>query len=44
MSGKSLAVTFGAGVLTGVILFLYDVTIGPQIQKAVVSATSSVTA
>lgn len=35
MKGKHAAIAFGAGFLAGVLIYLYDVTVGPAIEGTV---------
>jgi hypothetical protein len=43
MSGKQFMVAVGAGFVAGIIVYLYDVTIGPMLTQTLTSVTGSVT-
>lgn len=42
MNGKTLGIAFAGGFMAGVLLYLWDVTVGPTLQGAVGGLVGSV--
>ena len=42
MSGKQMLGAFAAGFVAGILIYLYDVTIGPTMQSTLAGAVNSV--
>lgn len=42
MTGKQIGAALGAGFLAGVLIYLYDVTVGPMIDSTVKGVAGSV--